>query len=375
MNELGRDIVISLHSIIFFLSVVGNGLVILTLARHRRMRTVTNVFLLNLAISDLLVSVVCMPFTIIPVLMQNFIFGQEICIVVRYLQGATVAASAFTLVAISLERYFAICSPLQARKWQVLSHSYKVIALIWVAALGMNAPLAAFHVVQGLPNGVQQCFDVWPSELSKKAWYTFQLIAVDLVAPLLIMCVAYFMIATTLWNDFGSVAFEISEGTTVSRKESDSADSDKSDDADKLSSKQHLKKDSATTQIEQHSAALRSHACITNSQRSKKKVIKMLFVIVVEFFICWSPLYTVTIWYIIDLDGARETIAAPQVVLAALRLLAYTSSCCNPITYCFMSKKFRAAFLSVFRCRKTPTRFDRRFQSTQISYCENSKRL
>jgi len=76
-----------LHCLIFFTAVVGNGLVITTLIRHRRMRTVTNVFLLNLAVSDLLVAVVCMPFTIIPVMMQNFVFGEAACAFIRYLQG------------------------------------------------------------------------------------------------------------------------------------------------------------------------------------------------------------------------------------------------------------------------------------------------
>lgn len=78
---------ISLYSIIFILSVVGNGLVILTLAQNHRMRTVTNVFLLNLSISDLLLAVFCMPFTIIPQLMRKFIFGEFMCITIRYFQG------------------------------------------------------------------------------------------------------------------------------------------------------------------------------------------------------------------------------------------------------------------------------------------------
>lgn len=78
---------IPLYALIFILSVVGNTLVILTLVQNHRMRTVTNVFLLNLAISDLLLAVFCMPFTLIPQLMRNFIFGEFICVSVRYLQG------------------------------------------------------------------------------------------------------------------------------------------------------------------------------------------------------------------------------------------------------------------------------------------------
>ena len=78
---------ITLYSIIFLLSFVGNSLVIVTLVRQKRMRTVTNVFLLNLSISDLLLAVFCMPFTLIPTLLRNFIFGKVMCVLIRYMQG------------------------------------------------------------------------------------------------------------------------------------------------------------------------------------------------------------------------------------------------------------------------------------------------
>jgi len=77
-----------LYAIIFVLAVAGNALVIATLAHDRRMRTVTNLFLLNLAVSDLLLAVLCMPFTLIPTLLKNFIFGKAMCILIRYMQGA-----------------------------------------------------------------------------------------------------------------------------------------------------------------------------------------------------------------------------------------------------------------------------------------------
>ena len=84
---LSGEIRIPLYSIIFFLAVVGNILVIVTLAQNKRMRTVTNVFLLNLSVSDLLLAVFCMPFTLIPTLLQDFIFGKVMCVLIRYVQG------------------------------------------------------------------------------------------------------------------------------------------------------------------------------------------------------------------------------------------------------------------------------------------------
>lgn len=85
--SLGGEVRIPLFSIIFILAVVGNILVIVTLVQHKKMRTITNVFLLNLAVSDLLFAVFCMPFTLVPQLLRNFIFGAVMCVMIRYLQG------------------------------------------------------------------------------------------------------------------------------------------------------------------------------------------------------------------------------------------------------------------------------------------------
>lgn len=72
---------------ILLLAIIGNTLVILTLIQNRRMRTITNLFLLNLAISDVLLGVLCMPITLVGTLLRDFIFGEVMCKLLPYLQG------------------------------------------------------------------------------------------------------------------------------------------------------------------------------------------------------------------------------------------------------------------------------------------------
>lgn len=79
--------IIPLYSVIFLLAVIGNSLVILTLVQNKRMRTITNLFLLNLAISDLFLGVFCMPFTLVGMLLRDFVFGELMCKLLPYLQG------------------------------------------------------------------------------------------------------------------------------------------------------------------------------------------------------------------------------------------------------------------------------------------------
>lgn len=84
----------------------------------------------------------------------------------------------------------------------------------------------------------------------------------------------------------------------------------------------------------------------------------MLFVVVLEFFICWTPLYIINTITLFDPELVYQTIG--YTTISFCQLLAYSSSCCNPITYCFMNRGFRKAFLNLFRCcrrrRRLPMR-------------------
>ena len=78
----------------------------------------------------------------------------------------------------------------------------------------------------------------------------------------------------------------------------------------------------------------------------------MLFVVVLEFFLCWTPLYVINSWTLFDPKAVYQNLG--YTAISFFQLLAYSSSCCNPITYCFMNIGFRKAFLNLFRCFKQP---------------------
>lgn len=75
------------YGIVFVLAVSGNALVMATLVFNKSMRTVTNIFLFNLAVSDFLLGVFCMPFTLSGVLFREFLFGSALCKMIPYFQG------------------------------------------------------------------------------------------------------------------------------------------------------------------------------------------------------------------------------------------------------------------------------------------------
>lgn len=112
---------IPLYATILLLAIVGNSLVILTLVQNRRMRTITNVFLLNLAVSDILLGVLCMPFTLIGTLLRDFVFGEVMCKLLPYLQGKY-----YKIISISGEK----CSAYVHCSIRAISHDMREYAYL-----------------------------------------------------------------------------------------------------------------------------------------------------------------------------------------------------------------------------------------------------
>lgn len=91
---------------------------------------------------------------------------------------------------------------------------------------------------------------------------------------------------------------------------------------------------------------------------AKKRVIRMLVVIVVLFFLCWMPLYCANTWRAFDDISAKQALSGAPI--AFIHLLCYTSACVNPIIYCFMNTRFRKALLTTFSCCASPCHHHRR---------------
>lgn len=143
-----------LYSTISIAAIGGNGIVIYLIANFRHMRTVTNYFIMNLAVGDLLMAVLCIPFSFTSNLLIGFWpFGQVMCSMVSYAQAVSVFISAYTLVAISIDRYIAIVFPLRPRLTR--KHALHLIAFIWLVALLTPLPTALFSKLQRLNSSTQ----------------------------------------------------------------------------------------------------------------------------------------------------------------------------------------------------------------------------
>ena len=129
------------YVIIAFLAVLGNGLVVGSFIRHSRLRTITNYFVVSLSVADILVGIISIPIWISMLLYSSG--GPTIQTVYYVLDLFAGSCSILHLVAISLERYFAVVYPIRHRNTSAKVY-YIFLVAVWVmpaAACGSSAEL------------------------------------------------------------------------------------------------------------------------------------------------------------------------------------------------------------------------------------------
>lgn len=95
---------ISVFTVMILVAIVGNLIVMWIIIAHRCMRTVTNMFLLNLSFSDLLLASGNAAFNFAFMLNSHWPFGSVFCVISNVVANLTVSTSVFTILAMSLDR-------------------------------------------------------------------------------------------------------------------------------------------------------------------------------------------------------------------------------------------------------------------------------
>uniref|UniRef100_A0AAG5CVQ0 G-protein coupled receptors family 1 profile domain-containing protein n=1 Tax=Anopheles atroparvus TaxID=41427 RepID=A0AAG5CVQ0_ANOAO len=122
--------------IIMCLGVIGNIMVPIVILKTKDMRNSTNIFLTNLSIADLLVLLVCTPTVLVEVNSppEVWVLGEEMCKAVPFVELTVAHASVLTILAISFERYYAICEPLKAGYVCTKARALLICLAAWTVA-------------------------------------------------------------------------------------------------------------------------------------------------------------------------------------------------------------------------------------------------
>ncbi|KAG7318139.1 hypothetical protein KOW79_017894 [Hemibagrus wyckioides] len=302
---------------IFLLCMVGNGLVCLIVLENRRMRTVTNLFIFNLAVSDLLVGVFCIPTTLVDNLITGWPFSNMVCKLSGLVQGMSVAASVFTLVAIAVDRFRCIVYPFQPKLTLLVAKV--TIAMIWVLALVIMCPSAATLTVEHVKDHFMvhnldynhtypllSCFENWADPHMRKV-YTTILFAHIYLIPLTIITLMYGRIGIKLYTT------------------------------------------SVISVNEQPESGGGQNAARPLISQKKIKVIKMLIVVALLFTLSWLPLWILML--LTDYGGLEqdELELLSGYVFPFAHWLAFSNSSVNPIIYGYYNENFKRGFQAVCR--------------------------
>ncbi|XP_065156594.1 tachykinin-like peptides receptor 86C isoform X1 [Atheta coriaria] len=292
----------SVFVLMILVAIGGNCIVMWIVIGHKRMRSVTNYFLVNLSCADLLLSIMNCFFNFIYMLQGNWQFGGWYCTVNNFIANTTVAASVFTLTAMCCDRHFAIVHPLHPRMSKVTA--VVVIVMIWCLSMALASPCLLYSTtITYRSNKVERtaCILIWPdgqpTDSNMDFGYQVLFLVITYVVPMALMSFFYTGIGKVLWG-----SESIGERTQ--------------------------------TQLD--------------AIKSKRKVVKMIIFIVLVFACCWLPYHVYFIYT--HFDRSILYTRYVQHVYLAFYWFAMSNAMVNPLIYYWMNAKFRGYFRRAICC-------------------------
>lgn len=308
-----------LLSLLILLTVGGNVLVCLAVCASRRLRCLTNCFILSLAVTDLLLGLLVLPFSALLQLSDEWPFGPAFCNFYISMDVMLCTASILTLLVISVDRYLAVTMPLR----------YASLVLPWRVAVAMTSIWTVSLAVSFLPiqmgwntvNGTVQNHGPGDPEtrcsfeLNRPYVLTDSLLTFYL--PLMAMCWTYLRILR--------IARAQAKRITSTRPTC-------------VTSYDRSNNPSTTTTVVPSVSAvvLREH-----------KATVTLAAVIGAFVVCWLPYFIMFTVLGLKEHPDPNTVAEYPFVL----WLGYANSALNPILYGALNRDFRSAYTHLLRCR------------------------
>ena len=296
----------SAYVVIFLVALFGNsvGFYVVVIKKESSSTSVTNLFIGNMAVADLLLTITIMPFTVAYLYRDTLWIGGTLgsvtCKALFYVMPVFISASVFTMMLISFDRFYAVFYPLKEKFFQkpkVLS------AIIWISSFGLMTPnVLMFQTTEEQP-GVYYCLEKWPwappndTDLTEtyKVLKSFHicLFVVLYALPLSVTLFIYFLICRKLW--LGKIPGNVTDSK------------------------------------------------IAAENRLKRKVTCLLVITCVVFAVCWFPVYVNHYFWYVRPDQSHKL---PLRVQMLFIWIAHANSALNPCLYILLNKKFRQKFLA-----------------------------
>ena len=279
---------------IMLLAIFGNSLVIAVVYRRRELRrTETHIFIVNLSITDISVALLCMPFSLLTAITQDWIFSADLCQVNGFLNVFFLLTSILTLTAISIHKYVGVVQP---TKRKIFTRKRTIFAVLWVwcqALVTALTPILGWNSYEYIPGRTQCSVKVPRDNKASELANCLFIIVCGFVIPLGIMSFSYLKIFQTV--------------------------------------KIHMQRVRSHSFGEEQSAFL-----------NERRIIVTLFIILAVFLACWTPFSVLTIYATV----AGEEL--PKYFSVAAYWLGFLNSAMNPVIYALRTKEFRQGYRQIF---------------------------
>ena len=335
--------------VISLAALIGNLSLYIIVYKNKDLRTIPNLYILNLAAADLMVSVVSIPFTVVTVITGRWLFGDTACVTLGFFTILSFIASVMSLGMIAINRYFYIV------KWNTYKNTFTkrkaflFAAGVWAVSISLaSPPLFGWAEYRFIP-GKSYCFVYWPSSV----YFMYFMIVVGFFGPLSAMAFSYYNILAFTKALKRRIAIsrnnltpppQYNQARTVfSHEPTIENNFDSEIHRDKAENPQINRQDVSKLDLES-----KSHNFQVTPEETK--MTNTCLLVVALFIICWAP-FAITMFFDVYYPSPL-----PRAVDIASLLLGYLNSMCNPILYGLRNSAFKQGFQKLYS-RFLPERF------------------
>ena len=299
----------SAYSVLIVVAITGNILIGVVVLKTKRMRRTNNYLIVNMAFSDLVLSLIVFPRILTDVNVGYWLidgrFGLALCKIAKFLQDVSIDVSIQSLVLISVDRFRAVVFPLRLPIVSSKLCPYVIIAT-WIVAMAIHCPhLFSFKLIE--IDGKLQCMLLWNDTFGMSSSQTNYYLAVFLVLviiPFALMTIVYSIIIFKLRPQ------NIPGGETVNAKEQE------------------------------------------KRVKRQRNVLKMALAIVIGFALCWAPINIIVFLesFVWDKNPSASLSCSFQAFYFFALFMAYANCAINPCICFTFSGNFCQGLKSLFVC-------------------------
>ncbi|XP_033101030.1 adenosine receptor A1-like [Anneissia japonica] len=274
-------------------AILGNLLVMFAVYKNRHLRSVTNSFIVSLALADFLVGLVAIPFALIT--NAKVSMDKHLCLFLNSFIVVLTQISILSLLAIAVDRYFAVVSPLKYRRVANTKRALCVIIVTWVVAFIVGlVPVMGWH----LEPKDSSCNFVSIIDMNYMVYFNF---FGFVLPPLVIMLCIYIKIFSIV--------------------------------------RQQIKQISKTV-VAANDDEMAHHLSMLTVKEGKAA--RALAIVIILFAVCWLPLHILN-----SISLFCKDINIPYVLLLTAIILSHANSAMNPFVYAYSNNEFRRTFKKV----------------------------